>query len=123
MDVDTSHPSFLKVPKESRRLIYTTSTVYIIAASSKGIWNKPYYPVGQSARKVLYLVTMELSAADFAVDPQSAGHTLRRQVSALTRLSKHLYNVIDTSFPANLPVGENDISWLRCDHLAILFEL
>lgn len=54
--------TFFEFPKEIRRLIYTTNTVEGYHRQvRKVIKNKPMFPTGQSARKLLYLATMDIT--------------------------------------------------------------
>ena len=53
---------FFEFPKEIRRLIYTTNTVEGYHRQvRKVIKNKPMFPTEQSARKLLYLATMDIT--------------------------------------------------------------
>lgn len=54
--------TFFEFPKEIRRLIYTTNTVEGYHRQvRKVIKNKPMFPTEQSARKLLYLATMDIT--------------------------------------------------------------
>lgn len=54
--------TYFEFPKEIRRLIYTTNTVEGYHRQvRKVIKNKPMFPTEQSARKLLYLATMDIT--------------------------------------------------------------
>jgi putative transposase len=83
--------TFFEFPKEIRRLIYTTNTVEGYHRQlRKVIKNKSSFPTPQSARKLLYLATMDITKKacpersrrmerphpQLALDPQSDFHPL-----------------------------------------------